>query len=134
MILKLAETPYRRAGIELTTKETLKVAVRLIEMVSNSNSTLDLDLRLYTEHALPAFAQAKNNPGMSWEDLLQAKLLGTATTIHDTQVERSRRLEQIAQKIHLEGGTTNTKIGKWKRLTGLGQAMYFRHLKAGHNK
>ena len=130
-ILQLAELPYRKMGVELTRKETRRVATRLVEMVTDSKSTLDLDLRLFMEHALPAYAQSKVNPGMSWEDLLQAKLLGVAQTTEDTQVERTRRLQQLAQKISLESGSTKQKIERRKTLTELGQAMYFRHLKGG---
>jgi hypothetical protein len=131
MILHMADRPFRKQGVDVTTKECRKVAARLIEMVSESRSDLDLDLRLFAEHALPAFAQAKSMPGTNWEDLMQAKLLGVAQTAEDTQLERTRRLQQLAQKIHLEGGSTKQKIAKWKSLTDLGQAIYYRHLKGG---
>ncbi len=130
MILQLSEHPYRKQGVELTKKETRKVALSLIEMVTDSRSSLDLDLRLFTEHALPAYAQAKQTPGMAWEDLMQAKLTGVAQTAEDTQLERTRRLQQLAQKIDREGGPAKAKIEKWKQLTELGQAIYFRHLRA----
>ena len=130
-ILTIAKQPCVRGGIHLTAKECVKVADALIEMCSDSTSPLDLDLRLFTEHALPAYAQAKNQPSMKWQDLMQAKLLGVATTMEDTQVERTRKLQQLAQKISLEGGKTPEKVAKWKELTGLGQAIYFRHLKVG---
>jgi len=133
-IMKLSERPYRKMGVELTAKETKKVASRLVEMVADSKSNLDLDLRLYTEHALPAFAQAKANPGTNWEDLLQAKLIGVATTIGDTQAERSRHLQQLAEKINMEGGTYKGKLAKWMQLTGLGKSIYFRHLKEAKAK
>jgi hypothetical protein len=129
-ILQLAEMPYRKGGVELSKKETKKVALRLIEMVSDARSDLSLDLRLYMEHALPAFAQAKANPGMSWEDLLLAKLTGVAQTNEDSQLERTRKLQQLAQKIDIEGGTSKHKVARWKELTELGQAIYFRHLRA----
>jgi hypothetical protein len=129
-ILSLAERPFRKSGIEVTKKECRRVAMRLIEMVTDSHANLDLDLRLYMEHALPAYAQAKQAPGMSWEDLLQAKLTGIAETVQDTQLERTRRLQQLAQKIDLEGGTTKHKVEKWKNITELGQAIFYRHLKA----
>ena len=128
-IMQLAELPYRKGGIELTRKETKKVALHLIEMVTDSRSDLSLDLRLFMEHALPAYAQSKASPGMSWQDLLQAKLTGVAQTTEDTQLERTRRLQQLAQKINLEGGSTKQKIAKWNELTELGQAIYYRHLK-----
>ena len=130
-ILQLSDRPYRKMGVEVTKKEARKVALRLIEMVTDARSDLDLDLRLFTEHALPAFAQAKQSPGMHWEDLLLAKLHGVATTVEETQETRSRHLAQLAQKIDMEGGSTKEKVAKWKGLTELGQAMYFRHLKGG---
>lgn len=129
-ILKIAERGATRGGVVMSPKETMKVAKRLVEMVSDSHSELQLDLRLYSEHALPAYAQAKANPEMNWEDLLQAKLIGQAQTVEDSQADRTRRLVQLAQKIAMEGGSTKEKIGKWKNLTGLGQAIYYRHLKA----
>lgn len=129
-ILHMSDRPYRKAGVELTKKEARKVAVSLIEMVTDSRSDLQLDLRLYAEHALPAYAQAKQTPGMNWEDLLQAKLSGIASTMEDSQQARTLRLQQLAEKIKMEGGNTKSKILKWKNLTGLGQAIYYRHLKA----
>lgn len=128
-ILKFAEQPHKRGSVELTAAECRKVANRLIEMVGDSRSSLDLDLRLYAEHALPAFAQAKETPGMKWEDILLAKLMGVAQTVEETQQQRTLKLQQLAQKIHLEGGTIKSKLAKWKDITGLGQAIYYRHLK-----
>jgi hypothetical protein len=133
VILNLADRPYVKLGIELTKKETKRVAHTLIEMVIDARSSLDLDIRLFMEHALPAFAQAKANPSTNWQNLLQAKLLGVATTTDDTQIERTRRLQQLAQKIDMEGGGTKGKIAKWKELTELGQAIYYRHLKSAKN-
>lgn len=133
-ILTIAKDSCIRNGVKLSAKECTQVAHELIEMTSDSSSPLDLDLRLFTEHALPAFAQAKLQPSMRWKDLMQAKLLGLATTMDDTQEARSRKHQQLAQKIAQEGGNTKTKVAKWKELTGLGQAIYFRHLKASKSK
>jgi hypothetical protein len=128
-VLTIARKDAVRGGIQLTAKECQKVATRLIEMCSDTKSPFDLDLRLFSEHALPAYAQSKAQPGMKWEDLMHAKLLGQATTVEDSQVDRSRKLQQLAQKISMEGGNTKAKVSKWKELTGLGQAIYFRHLR-----
>lgn len=129
VILDLAKRGAVKGGVPLTAKECSKVAKRLMEMVSESRVEFDLDIRLYTEHALPAFAQAKANPGLNWEDLLLAKLIGMAQTTEETQQDRTRRLETLAQSIDMEGGTTKQKIAKWKSLTELGQAIYYRHLR-----
>jgi hypothetical protein len=128
-VLHLADNPFAKMGVTLTVKECRKVAITLIEMVADSRSALDLDLRLFTEHALPAFAQAKQTPGMRWEDLMLAKLHGIAQTTEENQTERTNRLRQLAQKIDREGGTGAQKIAKWKSMTELGQAIFYRHLR-----
>ena len=130
-ILTIAKKDCVRNGVVITSKEAVRVAKELVEMTSDSSSRVDLDLRLFCEHALPAYAQSKQNPGMSWQDLLQAKLSGVAVTNEDSQQERTRKLQQLAQKIHAEGGSTKEKIAKWKELTELGQAIYYRHLRDG---
>jgi len=129
VILTIAQTGCIRNGVVLTAKECKKVATDLIDMTRETTSPLDLDIRLYTEHALPAFAQAKLSGAKNWQDLMQAKLLGVATTVDDTQEARTRKLQQLAQKIHLEGKTTKDRVNKWKELTNLGPAIFFRHLK-----
>ncbi len=134
LILSIAKKPCVRNGVELTAKECTRVACDLVEMTRHSKSDTELDLRLFTEHALPCYAQAKGTPGTKWQDLMQAKLLGVAKTMGDSQAERTRHLQQLAQKVHAEGGDTKTKIAKWKEITGLGQAIYFRHLKSGRAK
>lgn len=133
-ILTIAKRGCVRGGVPLSGKECTRVAMRLVEMCADSKSPLDLDIRLFSEHALPAYAQSKGQPGMKWEDAMHAKLLGIATTVEDSQVDRSRKLQQLAQKIAMEGGTTKDKTAKWKELTGLGQAIYFRHLRASKTK
>lgn len=130
-ILTIAKRPTERNGVKLDAKECTKVANELVDMTADSTGTVDLDLRLFCEHALPAYAQSKQNPAMKWKDLMQAKLLGCATTMEDTQHERTRKLQQLAQKIDLEGGTAKEKVAKWVKETELGQAIYYRHLKAG---
>lgn len=133
-ILHLAKQPAVRNEVALTAKECTKVALELIDMTSGSDASLDLDLRLFTEHALPAFAMSKKEPGTKWQDLLQAKLSGIARTRDDSQADKTRKLQLMAQKIHAECKSTKERLAKWKELTGLGQAIYFRHLKSGKAK
>lgn len=129
MIMTIAKQPQSRNGVQLSALECTKVAHELIDMTTDSSSHVDLDIRLFSEHALPAYAQAKLDSSMSWKDLLNAKLTGVAVTKADTQFERSRRLQELALKIDAEGGTGKEKIAKWKQLTELGQAIYYRHLR-----
>lgn len=130
LILHIAEGDHCKGGIPISAKEARKVAVRLIEMVSEERAEFDLDIRLFTEHALPAFAQAKANPGQSWEDMMLAKLSGTAMTQAESQEGRTRRLRQLAESIHLGGGTIKERIQKWVNATNLGKSIYYRHLKS----
>lgn len=131
LILQIAKKDRTVNQIYLTAKECSKCAWELIDMTTSSHSHVDLDIRLFCEHALPAFAQAKGNPGMKWKDLMLAKLTGVANTVEQTQAERTQGLQQLAVKIDLEGGTTKEKIAKWRSLTELSQAIYYRHLRNG---
>lgn len=134
LILTIAREGCVRNSVTLTPKECTRVATDLIAMTNETTSPLDLDIRLFTEHALPAFAQAKMSPGAKWQDLMQAKLTGIANTVEDSQEARTRKLQQLAQKIHLEGRATKDRVAKWKELTGLGAAIFFRHLKNSRTK
>lgn len=129
-IVTISRKDHTKGGVRITSKEAEKVAWTLIDMTCDSSSKVDLDLRLYTEHALPAYAQSLRDPSMKWQDLMQAKLMGVAITTEETQVEKTRRLEQLVQKIDSEGGTMKEKIAKWAKMTELGKAIYYRHLKS----
>lgn len=133
-ILAIADRPHVKCDVPLTAKECKKVASKLIDMVANSSSPTELDLRLFTEHALPAYAQSRLDESVNWEDMLNAKLCGSAATVADTQAERTKKLETLALKINQEGGTTEEKIARWYKQTELGQAIYYRHLKNAKQK
>lgn len=130
VILDIAEYSHTKGGVSITSKEARKVALRLVEMVGEERAEFDLDIRLFTEHALPAYAQAKACPGQDWEDLMLAKLSGTAQTAAEGQEQRTRRLQQLAQQIDMGTEATKEKLAKWKNLTDLGKSIYYRHLKA----
>jgi hypothetical protein len=129
-IITIARKDHVKATIPISAKEAEKVAWTLIDMTCDSSSKVDLDLRLFTEHALPAYAQSIQDPTMKWQDLMQAKLMGVAITTEETQAEKTRRLEQLVQKIDMEGGTMKDKLAKWAKATDLGKAIYYRHLKS----
>lgn len=129
-IVSISRNEHTKGKVTLTPAECEKVAWELIDMATKSDSKVDLDLRLFSEHALPAYAQSKIDPRMNWKELMHAKLMGIATTMEETQEQRTRTLQQLAQKIDLEGGTGKDKIAKWKQMTNLGQAIYYRHLRS----
>lgn len=134
VIMDLGSRSATKGGVPLTSKECTKVAKRLIEMVNESSVQFDLDIRLFTEHALPAFAQAKGNPGSNWEDLMLAKLMGSAQTVEENQQERSGRLQRLALSIDHETKGTKAKVERWKTTTGLGQSIFYRHLREAKGK
>jgi hypothetical protein len=128
-ILSIAETGHVKNGVIITKQEAKHVAITLCDMVLDHRLEVALDIRLYTEHALPAFAQAKQTPGMDWIELLVAKLTGSTQTIDETRDQKTKRLETLAGMIDTQGGSSKEKLDKWKQATGLNKAMYYRHLK-----
>jgi hypothetical protein len=129
-LMSIARRSWVKCGVPITQTEAIHVASTLIKMCSTAEGGNDLDLRLFTEHALPAFAQAKGNPSLIWEDLVLTKLRGIASTVNETQDARTQHMQQLAVKISMEGGSFKSKIAKWRELTGMSQAIYYRHLKA----
>lgn len=129
MILDLADKGFNRSSMTLTPKECKEVALELINLVESTGFAVQLDLRLFTEHALPAYAQCKDCGGGKWQDLLAAKISGTGLSADETREERNSRLDAIALKINQDGGTIKEKAGRWSEHTGLGQAIYYRHLR-----
>jgi hypothetical protein len=129
MIRKIAEAGWLKGKVCLTAKQCNKVAEVLIEACRASDVERTLDLRLFTEHALPTFAYCLANDLDNWEDVLLAKLHGVATSSGERQHERTQRLQDLAVFIDQGGGATKDKVASWKAKTGLGQAIYYRHLK-----
>jgi hypothetical protein len=128
-ILKIADQVQVKNGVVISKQESKHVAVTLCDMVLDHRLEVALDIRLFAEHALPAFAQCKVTPGLDWIELLVAKLTGVAQTSEETRDAKTRRLETLAGLIDSEGGPQKQKLEKWKSQTGLNKAMYYRHLK-----
>jgi len=121
----------RQVGkVTIKPAESKRVAMRLIQMMSETNMSVDLDLRLFTEHALPAYAHSQATGSGNWEEMLNAKLLGAVESRTEGQSRRTDRLRSLAQLISAGSGTAKEKVAEWKAKTGLGQAIYYRHLKA----
>lgn len=134
VISSIADYPWQKGKVALTKTECHKVAVALVELVEQQADSLDLDLRLFTEHALPAFAHAKHTGSANWQDVLLAKLSGVAKTEGERQDEKTARLQTLAELIDRGGGTTKSKVSDWKAKTGLGQAIYYRHLRKARTR
>lgn len=129
VIASIADHPWQRGKTCLPAREVKQVAQATVELVEQADSGVDLDLRLFTEHALPAYAHAKQTGVGNWKDVLLAKLSGLAQTDTERQNERTERLRTLAEMIAKGGGTLKQKMNDWKAKTGLGQAIYYRHLR-----
>jgi len=134
VILSISKRPFVKQGVLLTPAECKKVALALLDLIEESKLAISLDVRLFTEHALPCYAFCKMTSDKNWEDVLQAKLVGTCETKQEGQADRTNRLESLAAQIAAGEGTSKEKVQKWKSLSGLGQAIYYRHLKKTKGK
>ena len=128
-ILDLAEKGVYRGKVHLPPKECRIVADALFDWVESSQDDLALDLRLFCEHALPTYAYCKDAKVKNWESVLAAKLTGLAHTKEERQHESSGRLADLALMIHTGQGTQAEKLADWTAKTGLGKAIFYRHLK-----
>jgi len=130
MITSIASYPIQVGTTIITATEATKVARELISLAMENQAQTPLDIRLFTEHALASYIAMKNNPNTTWQDVLLSKISGTTATVSQSQAQRTQSLQQLASRINSEGGSTKVKVEKWKTLTGLGQAIFYRHLKA----
>lgn len=129
-ILTIAQSGWAKGEWLLTPGQCKTVALFLVEEMSRGEVTVPVDLRTYTEHCLPAFAQSLDKSiRTDWKELIRTKLAGQVNRI-EKRDERGDRLEALALAIHLDSKLdAKAKIFHWKMKTGLGQAIYYRHLK-----
>lgn len=131
LILDIADQGWAKNGRELDPKECRVVAKFLIEEMTGGEIAAAVDLRTFTEHALPAYAQWQyDNPEMDWKQLIRAKLSGEVKRA-ETRDSKNERLASMALVIDADSSKkTPDKVKLWNERTGLGQAQYFRHLRA----
>ena len=134
VIVSIAEQGFRRGKTVLSAKECRTVADSLFDYVESSQDSLALDIRLFCEHALPTFAYCKDSGVKNWESVLASKLTGLASTKEERQHERTDRLRDLAIMVNAGPGTQAAKLADWKQKTGLGKAIYYRHLRAAKKK
>lgn len=134
LIMRIASHGWSKGKAKLTPAECVKVAHSLLQWIEAVSDDAALDIRLYTEHALPTFAHCKMADVPNWEDVLAAKLTGTARSVEERQHERSGRLQDVARLIADGPGTRLEKIADWTAKTGLKGVMYYRHLKRGKKR
>jgi hypothetical protein len=128
-ILHMAEAGWERGEWKLTPAECKTVAKYLVNEMCQGESDVAVDLRTFSEHALPAFAQHKSGKSsVDWTEVLRSKLQGQVSG-PERRGERGSRLETIALALSLDKTLNTSQRGvKWKEQTGLGLAIYYRHL------
>lgn len=136
LILDVAKQAWRKGEWSLTAAQCKVVAKFLIEEMVGGQTATPVDLRLFAEHALPAYAMwLADKTGTSWQDVLRSKMSGViGNEGGETRQVRNSRLETIAVQISLLRNSTKEKVDFWKEKTGLGQAIYYRHLKAAKSR
>lgn len=130
VIATICRYPRQIGKITVSPADAKKVALTLIGMLQDADTADTLDLRLFAEHALPAFAHSVSTGVDNWQDMLAAKLSGACEKKEEGQSRRTERLRNLAQLIAAGPGKAADKVEEWKTKTGLGQAIYYRHLKA----
>jgi len=136
VILDMADEGWERGGHKLEPLHCRLVAKFLIEEMATTLTAAGVDLRMYAEHGLPAYAQwSENKEGPHWKDIIRAKLTGEVAK-DVPRSDKTKQLEDLAYIISTRTELTDTKsrIAAWTAKTGLGQAIYYRHLKAYHSK
>lgn len=136
MILDLAKEKWSRGEWTLTAGQCKIVAKFLLEEMVSGVTGTPVDLRLFTEHALPSYAQwLADKSATNWQEIVRSKLSGEiGNQAAESRDTRNRRLEIIAIGIDALKNPTKQKIDFWKEKTGLGQAIYYRHLKSAKSR
>jgi hypothetical protein len=129
-ILEMAEEGWNKGERSLLPQECKEVALFLIDEMQRGEIQVAVDLRTFCDHALPAFALCKvKGSGVSWQEIVRSKLQGQVGVI-EKRGEKNLRLQQIALALGQAPKLTGPqRIERWQKLTGLGRAIYFRHLR-----
>jgi len=128
-ILQIADKGRIVGGVSLTPKDCKSVAVQLMQMLETESLAIALDIRLYTEHALPAFAFSRASGHKDWQGLMQAKLTGLVKGEDERQNEKTERLIRIAHQIDSMNLKPTEKVKRFKELTGLNKSIFYRYKK-----
>lgn len=134
VIMDIAERGRQVGKTLLSAAECKKVVTELLELLEQHDMAVALDIRLYTEHALPAYAFSKATGNKDWHGLLAAKLTGLVKGDGERQAERTDRLVRIAQQIAASPVNGQAKLARWKELTGLEKSIYYRYAKPNGSK
>lgn len=134
-MLQIAGLGWSKEGRLVSPAECLKVAKHLIEEMLTQETSYPVDIRMFTEHALPAYLQHREGrTDVDWKQLIRSKLSGEVRA-EEKRTDRNDRLRQLALKLASDKSLDRAaKMKQWTEQTGLGQAIYYRHLKAAKVK
>lgn len=130
-ILQIAGLGWSKGASYVPAKECLMVAKFLIGEMLGSSVSRPVDIRMFCEHALPAYLQNKEGrTTVDWKDIIRSKITGMVETV-ERRGDRNDRLRSMALAIQADAKLDRkAKVAKWKEETGLGQSIFYRHLKA----
>jgi hypothetical protein len=134
-ILQIAGLGWCKGAAIVSPCECLKVAKYLIQEMLQGETSQPVDIRTYVEHALPAFLQwREGRTTVDWKDIIRSKLQGVIQT-EEKRGSRNDRLAGLALALAADPKLDRkAKMKRWTEETGLGQAIYYRHLKAAKIK
>jgi hypothetical protein len=130
-ILEISKSGWQKGVYVMNPAECRKVAVFLVEQMTQGDIVVPVDLRTFTEHALPTYCQFRDSKvkGEGWKDIIVSKLAGQVLQM-EKRDQRGTRLETLALMIDSNKKMTRKqRMEKWRQETGLGQAIFYRHLK-----
>jgi hypothetical protein len=128
LMLKISQKGWKGKKGTLTPVQCIQVAEYLITQMTEDTHGLDVDLRMFCEHCLPAFAWwLRSDKKVDWKDIIKSKLQGEIPT-PQTRDEKSQYHQRIASEIDLLKIPIFKKHELWKEKTGLGKSIYHRHL------
>jgi hypothetical protein len=130
-ILQIAGLGWSKGNADVPPKECLKVAEFLAHQMLSGDTRSPVDIRTFCEHAMPAYLQHRQGAtSVDWRDIVRSKLSGNVEVM-EKRGDRNDRLRQLALAIHADAKLDRkAKMAKWTKETGMGQAIFYRHLRA----
>lgn len=108
--------------------ERIDVAEFVITEMKHRPKGVQVDLRTFCEHALPAYWQWKEGESLvHWHEVIKAKIQGRPKRSY-AEIELERLLRAACEAYH-SGDTKEQRVAVWKELAGLGRSQFYEYLK-----
>ncbi|WP_417384151.1 hypothetical protein [Gimesia sp.] len=127
MMRYIATGGFEHNGQKLTASECLEVADFLVAEMEVRTRETKVDLRTFTEQALPDFLQWKNEGGLSWESIVRSRIQGEP--VAERRSERVDRQRHDAVLAYLQGNNTDERLLLFRETTGLGRRPFYDRIK-----